>query len=65
VVVDGPSREHERVFTGRLAGQAPEIDPIVYLTEADPALLAPGRFLEAEIVGAQGYDLIARPTGPR
>ncbi len=61
LVVDGPSPEHEWVFTGRLAGQAPEIDPQVYLTEADPATLRPGQFLDVEIVGAKGYDLVARP----
>ncbi len=61
MVVDGPSPEHEWVFTGRLQGQAPEIDPQVYLTEADPAVLSPGQFLDVEIVGAAGYDLVARP----
>jgi ribosomal protein S12 methylthiotransferase len=61
MVVDGPSPEHEWVFTGRLSGQAPEIDPQVYLTEADPATLTPGQFLDVEIVGASGYDLVARP----
>ncbi len=61
MVVDGPSPEHEWVFTGRLQGQAPEIDPQVYLTEADPAVLSPGQFLDVEIVGAEGYDLVARP----
>ncbi len=61
LVVDGPSPEHEWVFTGRLAGQAPEIDPQVYLTEADPATLRPGQFLDVQIVGAKGYDLVARP----
>ncbi len=61
LVVDGPSPEHEWVFTGRLAGQAPEIDPQVYLTEADPAMLRPGQFLDVQIVGAKGYDLVARP----
>ena len=64
LVVDGPSPEHEWVFTGRLSGQAPEIDPQVFLTEADPAFLRPGQFLDVEIVGARGYDLIARPLGP-
>ena len=64
LVVDGPSPEHEWVFTGRLSGQAPEIDPQVYLTDADPAVLRPGQFLDVEIVGARGYDLIARPLGP-
>ena len=63
LVVDGASPEHEWVFTGRLAGQAPEIDPQVYLTDADPAALHPGQFLDVEIVGARGYDLIARPVG--
>ena len=62
MVVDGPSPEHEWVFTGRLPGQAPEIDPQVYLTEADPAALSPGEFLDVEIVGAEGYDLVARPV---
>jgi len=63
MVVDGPSPEHEWVFTGRLSGQAPDIDPQVYLTEADPATLSPGQFLDVEIVGAAGYDLVARPLG--
>ena len=61
IVVDGPSPDHDWVFTGRLPGQAPDIDPQVYLTEADPATLSPGQFLDVEIVGASGYDLVARP----
>jgi ribosomal protein S12 methylthiotransferase len=61
VVVDGPAEEHELVVRGRLATQAPEIDPQVFLTDCDPSTLPPGTFLEAEIVGARGYDLIARP----
>ena len=46
---------------GRLASQAPDIDPVVYLTDCDPSTIAPGQFLEAEVVGARGYDLLARP----
>jgi ribosomal protein S12 methylthiotransferase len=61
LVVDGPAPEHELVLRGRLAGQAPEIDPQVYLTDADPATLRAGTFLDVEIVGADGYDLVARP----
>jgi ribosomal protein S12 methylthiotransferase len=61
LIVDGPSADHDWVFTGRLPGQAPDIDPLVYLTEADPALLRPGQVLDVEIVGAREYDLIARP----
>jgi ribosomal protein S12 methylthiotransferase len=62
VMVDGPSPDHELVWRGRLAGQAPDIDPVVYLTEADTHVLQPGMLLEAEIVGAREYDLVARPS---
>jgi len=61
LVVDGVSSEHELVLQGRLPGQAPEIDPVVYLTECDPSTIARGSFLDVEIVGAQDYDLVARP----
>jgi len=61
LVIDGPSPEHELVVQGRLPGQAPEIDPVVYLTDCDPSSLAKGAFVEVEIVGSQEYDLIARP----
>jgi ribosomal protein S12 methylthiotransferase len=61
LVVDGPSPEHELVLRGRLASQAPEIDPVVYLTECDPTELAAGQFLDGEVVGAREYDLVVRP----
>jgi ribosomal protein S12 methylthiotransferase len=60
LVVDGPSPEHELVLRGRLASQAPDIDPQVYLTDCDPEAVSAGDFLDVEIVGARGYDLIAR-----
>ena len=62
LVVDGPSAEHELVVQGRLPGQAPDIDPVVYLTECDPSAFPRGSFVNAEIVGSQDYDLIARPV---
>jgi ribosomal protein S12 methylthiotransferase len=62
VVVDGPSTEHDLVLRGRLSSQAPDIDPMVYLTECDPSAYATGQFLDAEIVGARGYDLLVRPA---
>jgi ribosomal protein S12 methylthiotransferase len=61
VMVDGPSPEHELVWRGRLAGQAPEIDPMVYFTDANPETLRPGALLQAEIVGSREYDLVVRP----
>jgi ribosomal protein S12 methylthiotransferase len=61
LLVDGPAAEHELVLRARLESQAPDIDPLVYLTDCDPAEFTAGQFLEAEIVGARGYDLLARP----
>ncbi len=54
LLVDGPSDEHELVLRARLEGQAPDIDPLVYLTDCDPASIAAGTFIDAEIVGARG-----------
>ena len=61
LVVDGPSAEHELVLRGRLEGQAPDIDPLVYLTECDPSEFTAGQFIDVEITGSRGYDLLARP----
>jgi ribosomal protein S12 methylthiotransferase len=61
VLIDGPSAEHELVLQGRLEGQAPEIDPVVYLTDCDPSVYSRGNLIRARIVGAEGYDLLATP----
>ena len=66
LLVDGPAAEHELVLRARTEGQAPDIDPVVYLTEVDPSEVSAGQFLTAEVVGSRGYDLVARPLlGPR
>jgi ribosomal protein S12 methylthiotransferase len=61
VLVDGPSPEHELVVQGRLRGQAPEVDPVVFLTDCDPTTVEPGQLIRARIVGSKGYDLLAAP----
>jgi ribosomal protein S12 methylthiotransferase len=61
VLVDGPSPEHELVLQGRLEGQAPDIDPVVYLTDCDPSSYLAGQVVTARVVGSRGYDLIAAP----
>ena len=61
VLIDGPSPEHELVLQGRLRGQAPDIDPLVILTDCDPEQYAMGDLVQARIVGARGYDVIASP----
>jgi ribosomal protein S12 methylthiotransferase len=55
VLVEGPSEESELVMTGRHAGQAPEIDGMVYLS-GGPVL--PGELRRVRITGANDYDLV-------
>ena len=61
LMVDGPSADSPLVWTGRQEGQAPDIDSMVILTECDPSTLTPGTLIDALVVGAAGYDLLARP----
>src|SRR3954469_22592646 len=62
VLVDGPSPEHELVLQGRLEGQAPDIDPVVFLTDCDSEAYSAGQLVRARIVEAKGYDLVAKPA---
>ena len=61
VLIDGPSAEHDLVLQGRLEGQAPDIDPVVFLTDCDPERYAGGQLIRTRIVAAKGYDLVAKP----
>jgi ribosomal protein S12 methylthiotransferase len=55
VLVDGPSEDPAFAWEGRTAGQAPEIDGVVYLRDRS---LTPGRFARIRIVEVQGYELV-------
>jgi len=61
ILLDGPSPEHEMVLQGRLEGQAPDIDSVVYLTDCDSTQYGAGHLIRARIVAARGYDLVAAP----
>ena len=63
VMVDGPSDDSPLVWQGRLQGQAPDIDAVVYLDRSDPDALVPGTVITARIEGARGYDIVAAPVG--
>jgi ribosomal protein S12 methylthiotransferase len=63
LIVDGPASEHELVLRARHEGQAPDIDPCIYLTDCDPSALTAGDVIRAEIVANREYDLVARPLG--
>jgi ribosomal protein S12 methylthiotransferase len=62
VLVDGPSPEHDLVLQGRLEGQAPDIDPVVFLSDCDPAAFRAGQLINARVVAARGYDLVVAPV---
>ena len=61
LLVDGPSPEHELVVQARLEGQAPDIDPCVYLSDCAPDTYSAGELIRARVVRARGYDLVAVP----
>ena len=70
VLVDGPSPQHALVLQGRLEGQAPDIDSVVFLTDCDTETIPRGELIRTRIVCARGYDLVAKPfesapSGPR
>ena len=63
VLVDGPSEDPAFAWEARTAGQAPEIDGVVYLRDerrgaARPARFSPGRFARVRIVDVEGYELV-------
>src|SRR5262245_1385582 len=54
VLVDGPSQDPTFTWEGRTAGQAPEIDGVVYLRGA----FQPGEFARVGVVEVEGYELV-------
>jgi ribosomal protein S12 methylthiotransferase len=61
VMVDGLSAESDLVLAGRLPGQAPDIDSVVYLSDCDPSAFEQGQLVKVRITEARGYDLVACP----
>jgi ribosomal protein S12 methylthiotransferase len=57
VLVDGPSEDSAFAWEGRMAGQAPEIDGVVYLRRRDAG--TPGRFARVRIAEVEGHELVA------
>lgn len=58
VLVEGPSRETDLLWEGRLSTQAPEIDGVVYLNEGITAGVRPGDILPVRIDEAHEHDLV-------
>jgi ribosomal protein S12 methylthiotransferase len=55
VLVEGPSEDHELVMKGRHAGQAPEIDGGVYLSDGEAHA---GEMRRVRVVQASDWDLV-------
>lgn len=58
ILIEGPSRETELLWEGRLQGQAPEIDGVVYLNDGVSADTRPGEFGRVSITEAHPHDLV-------
>jgi len=56
VLVDGPSEDKTFAWEGRTAGQAPEIDGVVYLRGRRD--FTPGRFARVRIAEVEGHELV-------
>jgi len=57
VLIDGLSQETDLLLEGRMEGQAPEIDGVVYINDGTAS---PGDFAQVEITEAHPYDLVGR-----
>jgi ribosomal protein S12 methylthiotransferase len=55
VLVDGPSEDSAFAWEARTAGQAPEIDGVVYLRDRS---FTPGRFARVRIAEVEGHELV-------
>ena len=58
VLVEGPSRETDLLWEGRLSTQAPEIDGVCYINDFGEAPPRPGEIRRMRITEAHDYDLI-------
>jgi len=55
VLIDGVSEESEFLLSGRMTGQAPDIDGITYITSGTAS---PGDIVNVRITDASDYDLV-------
>ena len=58
VIIDQPVPEQTGAWIGRSAGDAPDVDSVVFVTETDHPL-EPGQIVDCEVVTFKDYDLVA------
>jgi ribosomal protein S12 methylthiotransferase len=59
VLVEGTSEESDFLLQGRHAGQAPEVDGLVYLANCGEVPPAAGAIVRARVTQAADYDVVA------
>ena len=57
VLIDGPAPQGKNLWLGRTYADAPDVDGLTFVRGAH---LEPGDLVGCEIVGSEGYDLIAQ-----
>jgi len=63
VLVDGLSAETDLLLEGRMAGQAPDIDGVVYINDTGDRPIAPGAIIQVTITEAHDYDVVGHLAG--
>ena len=58
VLVEGPSKETDLLWEGRLSTQAPEIDGVCYINDFGDAAPQPGQIRRMRFAEAHDYDLV-------
>ncbi len=63
VLLEGPSRDSDLLWEGRLSTQAPEIDGVVYITDGVTEQTRPGEIRQVRIEKAHEHDLVGVVVG--
>ncbi len=58
VLLEGPAKESDLLWEGRLSTQAPDIDGVVYITDGIDESTRPGEIVPVRITEAHEYDLV-------
>jgi ribosomal protein S12 methylthiotransferase len=65
ILVEGPSKDSELVWEGRLTSQAPEIDGSCYISDLGADSAKPGEMRKIRITEAHDYDVIGELVDAR
>ena len=63
VLLEGPARESDLLWEGRLSTQAPDIDGVVYISDGVDEGTRPGEIRSVRIDEAHEHDLVGIVTG--